>query len=812
MPSNQELAFGRAALELGLIELEELLDASAESGAPGAPTLPRVLVNRGHMTAEQAADVVQLSDDRPEAAGLRGSRYRLGPLLGKGANGSVLLAGDDRLGRKIALKLHSKGADLSAIELNRFCHEAQVTGQLAHPSIVPVHDLGLLPDGRPYYTMKRVEGTTLKDVLDSLRRREDRFEGVWTVPHTASVVLRVAQALAYAHDRGVVHRDVKPANIMIGGYGEVLLLDWGVARVLGQAVEGQEEVATWRSEGDEDRTIVGTIAGTPAYMAPEQARGDIDLIGPASDVYSVGVVLYEYVARRRPFTARDVRELLHKVVTDPVASPSLIEGARRVPDELEALIMRCVEKDPADRFPNGQALAEALEAFIEGSRRRAQAAELSERANRKSTAYVKAAESALDAEQQIRGREAQLPPWARAEDRRPLWQAEERWRELRRVRDDSYDDAISLYQAALEHLPENDEARAGLASLYLRRMDEAERRGESGAARFFRSQVLRHDPDVLGRLLEGHATLNLAVDPPDAQVTIRPLSTQDRVLKPGRSQRATPESLASLAVPRGSWLVEVRAPGHVFTTLALHVDRPIDIAIRLSLPAEGEVASGFSYVPPGPWTRGGDARALDSVDRSVQWTEGFAIAQHPVTVGAFNGFLADRGNRDGFGCWTGPEGLADEERDRLPALGVSFPGALAYAAWATAQTGRAFRLPTHDQWEKAARGADGRAYPWGESWDPGFCNNRDAERGQARPRAVGSFPEDCSVYGVSDLAGGVSEWVLGDVPHRPDRGWLRGGNWNDHSQRGRICSRTTAPRSTRGGTIGFRLVEELRGS
>ena len=805
----QELAFGRAALELGLVELEQLLDASAEAGLPGAATLPRVLVNRGHLTAEQAVDVMQIATDRPEASGLRGARYRVGPLLGKGANGAVMLAGDDRLGRKVALKLPSKGADLSAIELNRFCHEAQVTGQLPHPSIVPVYDLGLLPDGRPYYTMKRIDGFTLKEVLDSLRRRDSTYEATWTVPHAVSVILRVAQALAFAHDRGVVHRDVKPANVMIGDYGEVLLLDWGVARVLGRATEGHEQVATWRSEGDEDRTIVGTIAGTPAYMAPEQARGDIAHIGPASDVYSVGVMLYEYIARRRPFTARDVRELLHKVVSDPVAAPSLIDGARRVPDELEALVMRCVEKEPGDRFADGRALATALEAFLEGSRRREEAAELTVRGVARSTAYVSAAEATLEAEQQLRGREDELAPWAHAEDRRPVWRAEERWRELRRLRDDCYDDAVSLYQAALDRQPQNDEARAGLASLYLRRMDEAERRGEVGAARFFRSQVLRYDPQVLGRLLEGEARLELHCDPPDVRVSIRPLATQDRVLRPGRSQALDPATLGALAVPRGSWLLELASSGRVSATLALFVDRPQELALRIRLPEEGELAEGFALVPAGPWTRGGDARALESQERSVCWSEAFAIARHPVTVGEFGVFLAEGGHRAGFACWTGPEPLDDEERQRLPALGISFDAATAYAEWAGRRAGRPLRLPTHDEWEKAARGADGRAFPWGDAWEPGFCNNRDAERADARPRPVGSFPEDVSVYGVADLAGGVSEWVTGDVPHRPDRSWLRGGNWNGHPQEGRLCSRTTAPRSTRGGTVGFRLVQEL---
>ena len=176
-----------------------------------------------------------------------------------------------------------------------------------------------------------------------------------------------------------------------------------------------------------------------------------------------------------------------------------------------------------------------------------------------------------------------------------------------------------------------------------------------------------------------------------------------------------PSSLEALSVPRGSWLLELRAPGRVSATLAVDVDRPQNIAIRLRLPTDAELMDGFVLVPAGPWTRGGDAGALNSQERSGQWSESFAIACHPVTVAEFGAFLADVGNRAGHGCWTGPEALPDAERQRLPALGVSFDAAVAYAEWASVQRGFSLCLPTHDQWEKAARGADGRVYPWGHS-------------------------------------------------------------------------------------------------
>ena len=809
MLRDDDAAFARVAWEMELITLEDLLLAATAHARRPADTLRETLVREHWLTEEEALAVARGVLDRPLARGMRGRRYELGDQLGKGANGVVHLAGDRRLGRQVAVKLHGKGAELSDIELGRFAHEAQVTGQLPHPSVVPVYDLGVLPDGRPFYAMKRIEGDTLKDVYDGIKRDQGEYVDTWTVPHLVQVLLRVAQATAFAHDRGVIHRDIKPANIMVGEYGEVLLLDWGVARVLGQAEEGRQPVATWRSEGLEDLTVVGTVAGTPAYMAPEQARGDIDLIGPATDVYSIGIVLYEYLTRRRPFRASNVRELLDKVVSEPIVPPSRTRMGRYVDPELESLLMRCIDKEPQERFSDGGALASALEAFLEGSRKREEARRLTRRAMGKSAAYSKAAEAAARMEQDLLRRQRRLPPWARPEERRPLWDQERQWRELRSLRDDTYDEAVALFQGALENEPHDDEARAGMASLSLRRMDEAEARGETQAARFFRGQVLRYDTGVLRGLLEGHAGLMLRTDPPGARATWFELSEQQRALRRGGGADLGITPLEEVALPAGSHVVLLEAPGRVPVLLPLFVHRADGITHRVRLLRPEDLADGYVPVVAGPFVQGGDPSALDSTRRTETKMVDFAIGRHPVTVEAFKRFLDDEGASAGFGCWTGPDDVPPGQVGRLPALGVSRTGAEAYAAWLSARSGRRFRLPTGAEWEKAGRGVDGRVYPWGNTWEPTFCNGPDAVAGQPAPLPVGSCPEDVSVYGVRDLAGGVCEWVSGEVPHRPDRGWLRGGSWNSHPQQARLCSRMTAPLDGRGGTIGFRLVQEL---
>ena len=748
-------------------------------------------------------------------AGLRGPRYELGRVLGRGANGVVHLAGDQRLGRQVAMKLLGGERELRDKDLLRFTHEAQVTGQLAHPSIVPVHDLGVLPDGRLYYTMKRIEGGSLREVLVGLRRDDEDITARWTITHFVSTILRVAQALAFAHDKGIVHRDVKPANIMVGAYGEVLLLDWGVARALGEertkAMTGQEDaepVATWRSLSEHDPTIDGTVAGTPAYMAPEQARGDIEAIGPWSDVYSVGVILYEYLARTRPIRGRTVDELLRRVIHDPIMAPSKRHPDGDVPWELDELVMRCLDKNRAQRPQTGAALAAELERFLDGSRRREEAAELTRKGLARSAAYARAAESTVEAERFFEDLAASTAPFAPAEARRPVWEADKRWRTLRRLRDDTYDESIALLQAALERDPAARDAREGLANLYLRRMDEAEARGEVGAARYFRAQVLRYDTGALKELLEGPSRVTVTSRPEGAEVILRELVDRDAGLLPGDGVSLGRTPLDGVLVDAGTWILEVHTRDGLVHA-PLRTDRPDRHLVHVSVP-DG-LLPGFVVVPAGAYVRGGDPEALDARPRSVAHVPAFAIAAHPITQGEFSRFLAEEGDQ-GWSIWTGPEGFDDATRAQLPALGVSYGAAEAYAEWLARRTGRTLRLPTHDEWEKAARGVDARVFPWGGPWEPSFCNCADGTPGEASVAPVGAHPRDVSVYGVADLAGGVHEWVSGEVPHRADRRWVRGGSWNGHPRSARLCSRLVMPASGRGGTIGFRLVQQISSS
>ncbi|MBI1320059.1 MAG: protein kinase [Candidatus Hydrogenedens sp.] len=327
-----------------------------------------------NIQALRDGDAVQV----PELPG----RYKVIREYGRGGMGRVLLVHDNVLEREIALKeLHTRQetdsmigglhpSPVSAPMVARFLQEARITGQLEHPGIVPVYELGRREDGTVYYTMKLVRGRTLSDSIRQAANLQERLE---LLPH----FVNLCQAIAYAHSRGVVHRDLKPGNVMLGEFGETVVLDWGLAKPkewdetefgsAGLSGDGEEISGKIRlgSEGSSKKTLYGEALGTPAYMPPEQARGDLDKIDERSDVYSLGMVLFELLTGKLPYAGENLQAQLARAIVGDVPQVHALEPM--APVELAAICQRALNRDPDKRYQSAKELAEEVQRFLSGA-------------------------------------------------------------------------------------------------------------------------------------------------------------------------------------------------------------------------------------------------------------------------------------------------------------------------------------------------------------------------------------------------------------------------------------------------------------
>jgi serine/threonine-protein kinase len=276
--------------------------------------------------------------------------YVFGEVIGRGGIGEVMTAHDLRMGREVAIK-RLKTDQPTPDEVNRFLREARIQARLDHPAIPPVHELGAGPDGKPFFTMKRLAGLTLVDLLGAPEPNR---------PRLLRAFADVCQAIEFAHTRGVVHRDLKPGNIMLGDYADVYVLDWGLARVVGEAVA---EVMTVDIDSLDVKT--GDILGTPGYMAPEQLQKAAETGRPA-DVYALGAILFEILAGE-PLHPRGPTAIASTVGNQAVTSPAKRRPERAVPPELDALCVAMLTMDPTAR-PTARRVAERVEAYLDGDR------------------------------------------------------------------------------------------------------------------------------------------------------------------------------------------------------------------------------------------------------------------------------------------------------------------------------------------------------------------------------------------------------------------------------------------------------------
>ena len=616
-------------------------------------------------------------------------RYHILEQLGEGGMATVYKAYDTRLETDVAVKvIRTENLAPSTLErsLKRFEREAKALARLTHPNIVKVTDFGEDED-KPYLVMEYLPGGTLKQKLGKPMP--------WN--ESISILLPIARALDFAHRQNMIHRDVKPSNILITADGEPMLTDFGIAKIL-----DLEETA--------DLTGTGMGIGTPEYMAPEQWTGKTSVF---SDQYALGVVLYEMLTGRKPYSADTPAAILLKQATEPLPRPS--QFTRDLPEKMEKLLLKVLARNPEDRYGSMAEFAKALESALSGQQ--------------------------PPASEQTPKRKVAAP--------RPKMEDKSRPGPVEAVK--VHDTQATVDQQWKDSAPKKEPAGLKLSKTDL------------PIVLLFVGGVILIGIIGLINALTSNSNRNTTVFPTDTPMVIvtTTRSPSTNTPKPP-THTPTPES-SSTSTP--------------WPTIP-----PFTPEIGSFIESDGVT---MMFVPAGAFSMGsdsgyGDEKPIHSVTLDAYFIDKYEVTnaayKRCVDAGVCNPPL-DAGSRTRSSYYSNPE------FDKYPVIYVDWNMANTYCAW------RSARLPTEAEWEKAARGLDGRTYPWGENVD---CDKANYNFCVGDTTKVGSYLDGVSPYGLYDMAGNVLEWVADwydsdyysnspfSNPLGPSSGYyrvLRGGSW-----------------------------------
>lgn len=744
----------------------------------GHEPLGQILMRKRYITGEQFADAIRAQGRAPETpkaevprAGLspgeRFGRYLIVEEIGRGGMGIVFRARDEGLRRDVALKVLQQGPGSDARLLERFQREASLAARLRHPGIVTVHEVGI-ERGIHFFTMDFVDGHTLDALLANKKLSRD---------DAVRIIEDVARAIHHAHVQGVLHRDIKPSNIIVEKSGRPLVMDFGLAR----------QVAP-----EKKLTQEGSALGTPYYMSPEAVRGEVARIGPETDVYSLGIVLYEMTTGRVPFTGRQAFEIYERIVSQDPAPPR-----DRIPDfpiDLQTVILKAIEKSPLHRYETAEALADDLRRIRNHEFIQARPPTLTQKAVRRFRrhrgaivagtvtlllavavagwfglrrgaefrAEMQKGRDALAAGRYAAAEEA----FTRASSMRP--DDAEAAEGIRRARAGSFfvdakrqlaDESIDAARALLEKSklagvpPEPLEPWLAFCSAMTDARSALERGDWARASDLLQGSPSIREGDSIRVRLE--AATRGALDAEERLKQHRYEEAADALRAVPESERALPSidalrrhalgvaRLTIRTIPPGG---DVQGAGSEVTVgiYTITIDGKISFPLSFERDSTGRVPDveivvpreppdGMVYVAAGSFLSGPNKQRTDPLP--AYW-----IDRTEVTNREYARFVDATGYPAPLHWWDGKPPAGREDH---PVMFVTYVDAQACLRWA----GR--RLPTESEWEKAARGIDGREYPWGSESAP-------ASEGF---RAVGTEPLDRSPYGAMDLSGNVSEWT-----------------------------------------------------
>jgi len=784
----------------------------------------------------------ELTVDVPVGLG----RFQIVGELGRGGMGRVLEAHDPEIRRNTAIKIMINPKEVSDAQLYRFVAEAQITGQLEHPNIVPIYDMGVTEDGEIYFVMRKVEGRSLADVLG------DRLKP-FSQHRLLQIFVQVCHAIAYAHSRGVLHRDLKPDNIMVGTFGEVLVMDWGVSRVLSDQTEsvileqlGLDEsipTAPGINSVEVAKTLDGVLIGTPGYMSPEQTMLGTESLDFRADIFSLGTILFEILIGEAAFAHGNRLARMMATVSGPEPDPKELarQNGRDLAEPLAQICRRAIARDREQRYRTVNELSTALEAWLDGSEGRQRAAQHLDQARalwaeHQETTWT---ESRLRAD--LGDLEAKTATWAPLEEKGELLSTRAKQQAANARRAVLFGQTVAACERALSHAPNDTKVRSFLASVYWSRLEDAEANLEAETIPFLEGQIRAYDDGAFAERLEGRGLLSIDTTPSGASLSLQQVQREGLIWSLDEPQIIGTTPLKDFSIPMGSYVLTIKSPGMRDTIYPIHITRGRHWKTAEPIPLfrDEEIGADWIYVPAGPFISGGDPNAPGWLPRAELQLEGFFIQKEAVKVSSWVDFLNHLSVDDPDEAWmrvprqqsskTAQAGQylerpkegeqyvvpeVDHDGDRWdpnwPVFGVNWFDAIAYRDFVRATAMVDVDLPLEAQWEKAARGVDGRLFPWGDDFDACLCNCRSHWPGRSQPTPSASHSHDQSVYGVSDCSGSMRQWCAeeefdGNKELRP----IRCGSWGAPTPDCRIASRYGYGPWVVFADFGLRLVRPL---
>ena len=773
--------------------------------------------------------------------------------IGVGGIGTVYSAHEPVLNREIAIKILRPAYQDRLNFVADFIREARITAQIDHPNVIPVHRLGVFDDAGVYFTMKRVVGVTLAQILRELRDGNPELTRRYSRSRLLEIFISVCHGVAFAHSKGILHRDLKPGNIMVGEYGEVFIADWGLALYRAEHDQSQRarkielgQLPDTAPQSDEAGRTRTKVSGTPAYMAPEQLTGDNSAIDEQTDVYALGAILYSILTwEQSPFPAGlETEELMKLVAAHKFQRPRRRAPRRKIPFELEAISLKAMAARKSDRYASVRDLLHDVRNHLdkypvsayspqiwyrawkllrrrplvpltllaalltlglwtgaEAWRNHLEAQSLMSVIQNTISEATVAHNHALSARQQLNRY------YTRAGRTDIHGTAAEIRSRFNRARDEYEIAGANAWEllSQVAHLHGNWHlAGPIMAKLLLDQLDFALATENDLLQRRIAERLRRLEPEARKRLYASVPALGekmavierdcgellLRSAQPDVQATAVRIDAKRHSVQTDAT--AVPENAASetlvilpkaperALLPAGQYRITLTVPAQ--SGRPEHIlNFPVPVrcgateTIVLDLPEAWPPET--VYIPGGSFIFGN--RTFDN--QTARTTlPGYFIARREVTFGEYLefwktlppdrrkrfrayavGVLSENGH-DFHPLWDEEGNLDPAFRPDCPVVGISGAAAEAYCDYLSAKTKMRYRLPTVLEWEKAARGVDGREYIWGDTYLPDHANIadhgfRDKRKLHAMPG--GSFPEDATIYGVLDMAGNVRELV-----------------------------------------------------